>query len=258
VAPADSETLFAPLAREPAYTRVSSEIERKIMARQLEVGELLPPETEIARQFGVHRSTVREALRRLESAGLLSRRTGSKRMVVTRPDHGEVASGLGRALLLSDVRFADVWEAMMLIEPEIAALAAERRLADHLDALARVQREFAASPDGDPEAVRLVGRFFDIVANAAGNPVLGLAAQPLVLLLEPSLAQMIDRVAQARRRIREAHAAILAAIERRDRDEARQWMLKHVRDFQRGLELAGIAMNRAVAQRPAARRGGKR
>lgn len=258
MAPADSETLFAPLTREPAYTRVSSEIERKIMTRQLELGELLPPETEIARQFGVHRSTVREALRRLESAGLLSRRSGSKRMVVTRPDHSAVASDLGRALLLGDVRFQDVWEAMMLIEPEIAALAAERRRAEHLDSLGEVQRAFAASPNGDPQAVRLVGRFFETMASAAGNPVLGLAAQPLVQLLEPSLAQMIDRVPQARRRIREAHTAILAAMERRDRDDARQWTLKHVRDFRRGLELAGIAMSRAVAQRPAARRAAKR
>ena len=256
--PADNETLFAPLTREPAYTRVSSEIERKIMARQLEVGELLPPETEIARQFGVHRSTVREALRRLESAGLLSRRSGSKRMVVTRPDHSEVASGLGRALLLSDVRFQDVWEAMMLIEPQIAALAAERRRAEHLASLGELQREFAVSPHGDPRAVALVGRFFDTIAMAADNPVLALAAQPLVQLLEPSLAQMIDRVPQARRRIREAHIAILAAIERRDREDARQWTLKHVRDFRRGLELAGIAMDRAVGQCPAARGIAKR
>jgi DNA-binding FadR family transcriptional regulator len=240
-------TMFTPLSRAPAYTQVAAAIERKIMARELTVGELLPPETEIARQFGVHRSTVREALRRLESAGLLSRRPGSKRMVITRPDSAEVASGLSRALLLNDVTFHDVWEAMRLVEPEIAALAATRRSAKTLATLRRLQQDFANSPAGETGAVRLVGRFFDTLALAADNPALALAAQPLVQLLEPSLVQMIDRVAQARARIRDAQARILAAIEHQAPDDARQWMLRHVQDFRRGLELAGIGMQRTVA-----------
>ena len=245
-----SSPVFAPLSRAPAYTQVASAIERKIMARELIVGELLPPETEIARQFGVHRSTVREALRRLESAGLLSRRPGSKRMVITRPDSADVASGLSRALLLNDVSFHDVWEALQLVEPEIAALAARRRSDQALEHLRRLQLEFANSPAGDPGAVRLVGRFFATLALAADNPALALAAQPLVQLLEPSLAQMIDRVTQARGRIRDAQARIVAAIECQAADEARQWMQRHVQDFRRGLELAGIGMQRTVDQPP--------
>ena len=242
--------LFAPIAREPAYTRVSGAIEHKIMARELKDGDLLPPETEIARQFGVHRSTVREALRRLESAGLLTRRPGSKRMVVTRPAGAEVASGLSRVLLLNDVTFHDVWEAMMLVEPEIAALAASRRPRQSLALLGDLQQAFAASPAGDEGAITVVGRFFDALATAAGNPALALAARPLVQLLEPSLVQMIDRVPQARDRIRDAQARIVAAVESRNPDDARLWMVRHVRDFRRGLELAGIAMQRAVGADP--------
>ena len=63
--------LFDPVDREPAYTRVSSAIEAKILSRALRGGDVLPAETELAQQFRVHRSTVREALRQLESAGLV-------------------------------------------------------------------------------------------------------------------------------------------------------------------------------------------
>ena len=68
-------------------------------------------ETELARQFGVNRSTVREALRELESRGLVQRRPGSKLMSVTAAP-GEVAAGISDALLLHDVTVRDVWEAL--------------------------------------------------------------------------------------------------------------------------------------------------
>ena len=61
--------LFAPVEREPAYTRVSTAIEHKILARTLRNGDVLPAETDLAQQFRVHRSTVREALRALEAEG---------------------------------------------------------------------------------------------------------------------------------------------------------------------------------------------
>ena len=71
---------FAKVLIEPAYRKVAAAIGARILGRTLQDGERLPPETELARQFGVNRSTVREALRELESRGLLQRRPGSKLM----------------------------------------------------------------------------------------------------------------------------------------------------------------------------------
>src|SRR5215216_4363944 len=84
--------LFEPVDREPAYTRVSSAIESKILSRALRDGDVLPAETDLAQQFRVHRSTVREALRQLENAGLVARPPGAKRMIVSRPEASKVAS----------------------------------------------------------------------------------------------------------------------------------------------------------------------
>ena len=65
---------------EPAYRKVAAAIGARVLSRALREGERLPSEIELARQFGVHRSTVREALRELESRGLVERRPGSKLM----------------------------------------------------------------------------------------------------------------------------------------------------------------------------------
>jgi DNA-binding FadR family transcriptional regulator len=58
---------------------------------------------------------------------------------------------------------------------------------------------------------------------------------------------MIDRVPQARSRIAEAQRKIIAALQNKDSDEARKWMAKHVRDFKRGYEVAGISPDAAVS-----------
>jgi DNA-binding FadR family transcriptional regulator len=233
--------LFNPVEREPAYLRVSAAIEAKILSRALKGGEVLPPEIDLAQQFRVHRSTVREALRQLESAGLVTRPPGAKRMIVSRPHANKIASGMRQALVLHNVSFVDVWEAMMVIEPEVAALAATRRTGGEIEALMALSRAFSASPQSDPHAVDLVREFFEMLGACARNHVLVLAKHSLAQVLAPSLAQMIDRVPQARSRIAEAQRKIIAALQNRDADEARKWMAKHVRDYKRGYEVAGIS-----------------
>ncbi len=233
--------LFAPVDRVPAYTRVSAAIEQKILTRALRHGDMLPPESELAQQFKVHRSTVREALRQLESAGLVRRPPGAKRLLVSRPPAAKIASGLRHALVLHEASFVEVWEAMMVIEPEVAALAATRRTQADLERLVQVSDAFRACAPGDVTAVQLVAQFFEGLGLAARNRVLVLAKQSLTQALAPSLARVIDAAPQARSRIVEAQRKIIAALRDKNADEARRWMLKHVRDFKRGYEVAGIS-----------------
>ncbi len=237
----DGASLFDPVERSPAYTKVSSAIEHKILSRALRDGDVLPAETDLAQQFRVHRSTVREALRQLESAGLVARPPGAKRMIVSRPEASKIASGMRHALVLHDVSFVDVWEAMMVIEPEVAALAAVRRTQTDLATLTQISEVFRASPEGDPDAVNIVASFFEALGAASRNQVLVLAKQSLTQVLAPSLARMIDSVPQARARISDAQRRIVIAIRDKNAEEARKWMSKHVRDFRRGYEVAGIS-----------------
>jgi len=238
--------MFEPVSYAPAYLRVSEAIRDRILKRELREGEALPTETELARLFEVNRSTVREALRKLESAGLLGRRRGGKRLFVTRPTREAVGGGLSQALALHRARVVDVWEALQAVQPGIAAAAAERRSAAALAKLESTVGRVAVREGSRDQAVDDVAAFFDALGEAGANPVFNLLNEPLLRLLRPSLAVIIDRVPQARSRIEAAQAQIVAAVKARDAKTAAEWMTRHVRDFRRGYEVAGIALSTEV------------
>ena len=241
-----SGPLFEPLVRQPAYGRVAAAIEQKILQRTLAPGDLLPAETELARQFGVNRSTIREAVRRLESAGLVGRESGAKRLRVTRPGRADTASRVSRALALDDVTFIELWEAMLVVAPGTSALAASHVTQE---SLLRLEAAIAAveAARGSEAAVAGVVGFFGVLSEASGNRVLTLAMQPVTRLLAPSLRRMIDQVPQARSRILVAQRCIVEALRKGDPIEAESWMTRHVQDFRRGYEIAGIALDTRVA-----------
>jgi GntR family transcriptional repressor for pyruvate dehydrogenase complex len=237
---------FDQIQLEPAYRKVAAAIGGRILNRSLREGDRLPPEMELARQFGVNRSTVREALRELESNGLVTRRPGSKLMSVSRPQHLAIAGAVTRGLVLHDVTFLEVWEALTLLEPPIAEAAARARTTEDLSQAAAAAAQFAADNVLTQTAVHHVAAFFRTVGRATHNQVLVLAQEPLLQLLEPSLGVMIDKVPQARSRIMTAQRRISEALEERDTDGARTWMARHIRDFRRGFEIAGIDLHHRV------------
>ena len=234
--------LFEPIEPQPAYGRVASAIEKKILDRSLGQGDPLPSETELARQFGVNRSTVREAVRRLESSGLVGRAAGSKRLRVTRPGQAATASSMSRALTLDDVTFIELWEAMLAIAPRTAALAAAHARPENLERL-ELCIQTVESARGSEAAVAGVVDFFASLAATSANRVLVLAMQPVTKLLAPSLRRMIDRVPQGRSRIVVAQRCVVEALRKGDAAEAHAWMTRHVQDFRRGYEIAGISLD---------------
>jgi DNA-binding FadR family transcriptional regulator len=231
---------FEAIRAEPAYRKVAEALMERILDRTLRHGDRLPSETELARQFGVNRSTVREAVRELQGNGLLGRRRGSKLLVVTRPEADHVAEGVGRALVLHDVTYRDVWEALMILEPPIAEVAARRRTEADLALITAAAANFAAKNAGTESAAFHATEFFRAVGAATHNRILMLGHEPLLQLLEPSLRAMMDKVPQSRARITAAEKRILEAIRSKDVETARSWMTRHIRDYSKGYEIAGI------------------
>ncbi len=244
-------TEFEPLRFEPGYRRVATAIAARILNRTLREGDPLPPESELAEQFAVNRSTIREALRELESADLVARRRGTKRMVVTRPGAEQIADRVGQSLALHDVTVREVWQTLELIEPSIAAEAARHATRESIAALRAAVARYAADHGTAQQAVAGVADFFRAVAAATGNRIVPMTQEPLLLLLLAALEVMIDRAVPARDRIGVAQRHVLAAIEAHDPTVARDWMSKHVRDFRRGFEISGIDVDSPV---PAPRR----
>jgi GntR family transcriptional repressor for pyruvate dehydrogenase complex len=240
--------MFEKIIKEPAYRQVSSAIEGQIMSRNLKPGDTLPSELDLADQFGLNRSTIREGLRQLEMGGLVERRTGSKRLFVKRPRTEDMAAGISKAMALHDVTFQDVWEAMMILEPQAAEIAATRATEEQLRTLEESIDKLRQDIDDKEAIVEGAVRFFNLLAESTGNHVLTLNQEPLSLLLRPSLGSMIKRVKQAGPRILEAQEIILGHLKSRNSDQARDWMRKHILDFKRGYALSGIEMNHLVLE----------
>lgn len=242
----DTRELHLPkLQVRAAYELVCRELEKRILDGRLRAGDRLPTEMELAERFGVNRSTVREGIRRLESEGLVRRASG-RRLVVTLPRRSDLAPRTSRALALHQVSFRELWEVAMVMEPLAARLAAKN--AGEQD-LAAMQRNLEKTEDAivaSRSPARLDTEFQSLVARSARNRALELSREPIGLLLYPALEALIPLLPQAGQRLLTAHRRVYEAIRDRDGGTAHTWMHKHVVDFRRGYEVAGLPLDAPV------------
>lgn len=230
----------APLEREPAYMKVCHALEQDIIDGRLDVGDRLPTETDLAQQFGVNRSTVREGVRLLEQTGLITR-GAAKRWVVCRPDASDVANTTSKAISRSGVTFLQAWEALTVIYPQAAALVAERVTPESLEQMrSRIRQEEAIAPDDNAALLETVAGFFSDLVLSVDNPVLQVPLESINLLLQSSLEKILHATPDARTRIIAAQRELVSAFENRDPDHAMLWMRRHIADLRRGYQVAGI------------------
>lgn len=225
----------------PAYRVVSDDLRRRIVAGSLQQGDILPTETELASRFGVHRSTIREGLRQLEQEGLL-RRDG-KKLLVSMPRQSDLASTAERALRLRQVNFRDVWEVASALEPLCASLAARQITADELALLERslARTEAVVAAGESPVAADI--EFLDLVASATHNQALRLARGPVSLLMHAGYAAIAPALPQSGPRLLAVHRQMLDALRQHDATLAETIARRHMQDYRRGCEVAGLDMS---------------
>lgn len=238
--------VFQRVVVEPAYKTVSAAIERAILDGALRPGAALPTEQELAERFGVHRSTVREAIRQVEQEGLLQRREG-RRLFVCLPGVHDLAPRATRLLLLHQTTFQELWDVALTLEPLAARLAATQATDDDLAQL-QANIDASAAETRLPELVALDMEFHALVGRASHNRALMLAREPVGLLYNPTLQQIFQRLPQASARNLAAHRHTLDALRARDAEAAAEWTRKHMVDFQRGFAMAGLSMRTPIAQ----------
>jgi GntR family transcriptional repressor for pyruvate dehydrogenase complex len=217
-------------------------------------GAALPAERLLAVQLGVSRSSVREAIRVLEHAGVLDVRTGSGTFV-TDAGVSNVAMLRAQAALLGDQSPLDVIVARLALEPVCAELAAlNRRDKDVATLRASVELQAAlVERDEDPTDIDL--DFHQSIAAAAQNPVLLLLVERLTSIMRQGTWRELKQRTGGRnhtfRLFLAQHASILDAIERSDGSGARERMREHLVVIQEGLLHEVEAGAKPVAPTPA-------
>ncbi len=207
-----------------------------VVSSGLSPGERLPPERVLVERLGVSRTVVREALNLLEARGLISIEHG-RGAVVSGGDTGAVRDTLGLLLRVKPKTLWELLEMRVILEVEVAGLAAERATPGDVEAM-RVplqrMRDLIETPEGYVDADV---EFHAVLARSARNAVLLTMLEPVVDLLRASRRVSTSRPGSAFRALGE-HEEILHRVEAGDAEGARQEMRAHLENTAKDIEAA--------------------
>ncbi|MEU6798629.1 GntR family transcriptional regulator [Nonomuraea wenchangensis] len=179
-----------PIVHRTAYEQLAETIRGQILSGELQPGDRLPTELHMAEQAGVSRSTVREAIRSLQEAGWLERL--SRKVLVVRdarttaPHRLSGLEGDMTEIRADRVTFRDLYEAALLIDPEVTRLATLRARPGDFEPLAAILAEQAGSLDDHVRWMELDNAFHITIATIAANIPLLAARRILADLQSPS------------------------------------------------------------------------
>jgi len=203
----------------------------------LRPGDKIPPERELARMLKMSRASLRTGIGYLAAMGVMRVRHGVGTFVADgRPELG--ASSLNLMGALHGFQTWQMFEARIVIEGQLAALAAERSKEDHYAALAEEVAEMFASIGAPTEYLIHDIQFHRIISQASGNPILAAVMETVVSALYEKRRGTVEHSTDLRESA-EMHREIYRAIRARNPIEARTLMERHLQMAQsaQGLEL---------------------
>jgi DNA-binding FadR family transcriptional regulator len=220
----------------------------RVRSGRLRAGAKLPTESAIVQEFGVSRTVVREAISRLQAAGMVETRHGVGTFVLGHGDAGSFRIAPAQLATLKDV--ISVLELRIGVETESAALAAARRTPANLAALRAALKAFSEAVRQGKDAVGPDFQFHLEIARATQNAryadlmaTLGGTMIPRARL--EKAAPVTDERSEYLRRVNLEHESILHASDQRDPEGARAAMRTHlINSKQRRERLAGAARPR--------------
>lgn len=210
------------------YEQIVQQVEESIHKGAMKPGDQLPPERELAQQFGVSRTAVREAVKALREKGLVEAYPGRGTFITDGTSYS-MRQSLDRMLRVGQAEGSGLLaEVREILEPEIAGMAATRADAEDLASMreqVRIMDEARKDPDAFIEADL---DFHLTLAEAAANPIiLSLIDSIVGLLREQRMG--IFQVEGGPERGQYHHKKILEAIEHKDSAGAREAMKAHLR-----------------------------
>jgi len=223
---------FETVQSEKLSEQISRQLLEAIVDGHYGPGDRLPPERDLAATFDASRIVVREALGLLNARGIVSVRQG-RGTTVNPVSQWHSLDPQVLMLLYGDLAFDQLLEMRRIVEPELAALAAERITGAQLEEL----RAISDLPENDTveQHVERDTEFHLRIAGAAHNPVLLIMISSIGDLLRESRRRTFV-VPGAMAKARAWHHAIFAAIEAGDPVAAREAMAAHLRQVGEALE----------------------
>ena len=212
---------------------VVSALHDYIINGDLKPGTELPPETEMARQLGVSKFSMREALRIAQAQGLIEISQG-RRSRVADISVKPVTGMMNLILQRSDNTLLELTEARKCLECHIARLAAERAQSEHLETMQATIAELEQNSENFEYCVNKDLEFHNILVKASHNRVFELMLAPLAELLKQSRLETL-RISGIQKAIDE-HTLILNALRRKDPDLAEACMQHHLKTAENNIK----------------------
>jgi GntR family transcriptional repressor for pyruvate dehydrogenase complex len=226
---------YTPIQPARLYEQVVEQIEQQIVRGKLRHGDRLPTERELAEQFHVSRTVIREAVKTLREKGLVQGYQG-RGTFVTNGTARAVRHSLGLMIKISATKSAnDLAEVREILEPEIAALAARRATPQDLAAIQRAIAIMDTTLDDADAFVEADLQFHLTLAQATQNPLISTLINPIVDLLREERKRTFKHGGAARGQAH--HKKISDAIVRRDADAARAAMRAHLKQVRKDSKL---------------------
>jgi len=216
--------------RTKIYEAVAEQIQRRII-EDLKPGDALPSERELVRMFGVSRSSIRDAIRKLELLGLVEPRQGAG-TVVREPSPDSLSTPLAGVLLQKRKMIGELLDFRKMLEPPLARRAALHVSPEQIDRLEEILRRQEAKLDLGDLAVDEDSEFHYAIALAAENGV----ALKVVDVLMDLLRKTRERTLQTEGRQAKSlagHRRILAALKRSDAVAAEAAMRRHLSEIEK-------------------------
>jgi DNA-binding FadR family transcriptional regulator len=222
---------FRPQRVQRPREQVELQIRRAILSGQFARGERLPSEADLAKELGVGRSTVREALRALAAAGLVSTTRGATGgTFVEAFDHRSLATSFGESVTnvmqLGSLSYREVADVRAMLEIPSASLAARNRREEHLQKLDQIVERERSVDVSDREVPDLNASFHETVAEASGNRLLAALVSALHSATHP--LAFIDTSPDLGRQSVIDHLRLVQAIQSQDEHGAADHMRDHL------------------------------
>jgi DNA-binding FadR family transcriptional regulator len=212
---------------------VARELADHIITAELADGTVLPPEREMMEALGVGRTTLREALRLLESRGALTIKAGPRGgPVVRQPAPSDLGQALTMILQFETATANDLMTARVSLEPAVARAAAQGITPEQVAELRAANEAMLDAIEDEDDFVEANRRFHEILARASGNVVLEMFTRSLMTIAD-GRAVGTSYSPKARAGVHAAHEQVIATVAAGDPDAAEQAMLDHLEEARR-------------------------